>query len=81
MRFLITTDSEGKYIVAETEFTKTSTYSTREEALEKIKEILSVDDSHYKDNGKSYKDVTKEINERNRRENNKKTTKEYKLKR
>jgi hypothetical protein len=81
MRFLITTDSEGKYIVAETEFTKMGTYSTKEEALAHIDEILSVDESYYRDTGKSYKAINQDIDERNRRENNKNTTKEYRLKR
>jgi len=81
MKYIITKGALGDYQVKEVKFDKLGTFDTREEAEAAIEEAKGAMYARGETGGQSYKDLTKEINEKNRKANNKKTTKEYKLKR
>jgi ribosomal protein S6 len=80
LKYMITNTKAGEYQVMECKANKPSTYSTIEEAEAAIEEILGAISARGESGGKSYKDLTKEINKKNREANNKKTTREYRLK-
>lgn len=81
MRYLITKNKEKTYAIEETDQDKIGTFDTLEEAEATLAFLLHEKFVSTEDTGKSYKDLTKEINEKNRKDNNKKTTREYRLKR
>ena len=81
MKYMITKGALGDYQVTETDLDKPSTFDTREEAEAAIEVVKNAIHAKGDIGGKSYKDLTKEINEKNRQDNNKKTTREYGLKR
>jgi len=80
MRYIITVGMLGDYQVSEVKFDGLGTFATRIEAEAAIKEIRGAISARGETGGKSYKDLTKEINEKNREANNKKTTRDYRLK-